>query len=85
MVTMNTHLYTEPIQDLKHETYLWCYNCKIHIAKSRVPLINKCRRCPECNRYQTLRQIIPLKPRRATIKDAAIQREHKKILKYLLA
>jgi hypothetical protein len=80
MVTMNT----EPILDLSNETYLWCYNCKLHIAKSRVPLINKCRKCPECNKYQTLRQIIPLKPKRVTVKEAAIQREHTRIRKGLL-
>jgi hypothetical protein len=82
MVTMNIQAALE----FGTEVYLWCSNCKSYYVKSQIPLMNKCRKCPNCNQYKTLRQI-GFKHNRETkinIRHAAIQREHRRILKYLL-
>jgi hypothetical protein len=82
MVTMNI----QAVSEFGTEVYLWCSNCKSYLEKSKIPLINKCRKCPSCNQYQTLKQITfkHSKETRTSIRHAAIQREHKRILKYLL-
>ncbi len=68
------------------EVYLVCSNCKGYFVKANVPLINKCRKCPTCNHYQTLKQIgfRHTRETKASIRHAAIQREHKKILQEIL-
>ena len=77
---------TQAVIEFNTEVYLWCSNCKSCLEKEKIPLINKCRKCPNCNQYKTLKQIgfKHTRETKASIKTAAIKREHKKVLKYLL-